>query len=89
VFALNQAIGGAIGTGTIAGSGEGGALYSDPASGLIVTSSTINLNNALGQTGYGGGIYLTGTGQATVSNVQFFGNVAVTAGANVYGPSTS
>ena len=86
VFALNQAIGGAIGIGTTGGSGDGGALYSNPASGLTITSSTIEFNNALGQTGYGGGIYFTGTGQGTVSKVKFLGNYAVTAGSNVYGP---
>ena len=89
VFAANQAIGGAIAAGTSAGSGHGGALYSDPASGLTVSGSTIEFNNALGQTGFGGGIYLTGTGAGTVSKVKFLGNNAVTAGASVYGPFAS
>ena len=51
--------------------------------------STIEFNNALGQSGYGGGIYLTGAGAGTVSNVKFLGNYAVTAGSTVYGPYTS
>ncbi len=86
VFDLNQAIGGAIATGTTPGSGDGGALYSDPASGLTITSSTIEFNSALVQSGHGGGIYLTNTGQGTVNKVKFIGNYAVTAGPNVYGP---
>jgi hypothetical protein len=80
-FIANSAVGGA---GASGGSGQGGALFSNPASSLTVTGSTIERNTAVGSTGFGGGIVLTGGGQPTLTHVRFSGNVATTAGPDVF-----
>jgi hypothetical protein len=80
IFASNLATGGA-GSG---GSGQGGALFNNPASSLTVRGAIFAQNQALGSTGFGGAIYLTGGGQPTLTNVRYSGNVATTDGPNVF-----
>jgi hypothetical protein len=84
IFASNLAVGGAGSAGAPGGSGQGGALFNTPASSLTVGGAIIAHNKALGSTGFGGGIDLTGGGQPGLSNVRFSGNVATTAGPNVF-----
>jgi hypothetical protein len=83
-FTSNQAIGGAGSAGASGGSGQGGALFNNPASSLTVTGAVIEHNEAVGSTGFGGGIYLTGSGQPTLTHVRFAGNVATTAGPDIF-----
>jgi hypothetical protein len=87
LFDANQAKGGAQGAGSSGGSGQGGGLFNNPASSLAITNSTIERNSALGATGFGGGIYLTGSGQGTVTKVKFSGNAATTSGPDIFGPT--
>jgi hypothetical protein len=89
VLDSNQAIGGAIGVGTSGGTGDGGALYSDPAGKLTISQSKVTRNKALGASGYGGGIFLKPPGQGTVRQVKFAGNAATTAGSDIFGPFTT
>jgi hypothetical protein len=83
-FASNLAAGGAGSAGAAGGSSRGGALFNTPASSLTVKGATIVHNKALGSTGFGGGIDLTGGGRPTLIHVRFSGNVATTAGPNVF-----
>jgi hypothetical protein len=87
-FASNVAAGGAGSAGAPGGSGQGGGLFNTPASSLTVKGATIAHNQALGSTGFGGGIALTGGGQPTLTDVRFSDNVATTAGPNVFIPPT-
>jgi hypothetical protein len=84
----NSAIGGSGG-----GDGEGGGVFiSGTSAHAAFTSALISLNQASGGSGggkgYGGGLYI-GTGAITVlTNTKVLGNVASTAGDNIYGPYT-
>jgi hypothetical protein len=83
-FASNLAAGGAGSAGAPGGSGQGGALFNAPASSLAITGATIEHNQAVGSTGFGGGIDLTGGGQPTLTHVRFSGNVATTTGPDIF-----
>src|SRR5262249_23742728 len=52
-FASNQAAGGADPAGASGGSGQGGALFNNPASSLMVAGAAIERNKAVGSTGFG------------------------------------
>jgi hypothetical protein len=87
-LAANRATGGAGSASASGGSGQGGALFNNPASSLTVKGAAIERNKALGSTGFGGGIYLTGGGQPALTHVRFAGNVATTAGPDIF-PSSA
>jgi hypothetical protein len=83
-FASNLAAGGAGSASAPGGSGQGGALFNNPASSLRIAGATFAHNEAIGSTGFGGGIFLTGGGRPTLASVRFSGNVATTAGPDVF-----
>jgi hypothetical protein len=80
MFDSNQAIAESSSDGTA----TGGALAANPASALIIRRARIFRNKAIGQTGYGGGIYLAGGGGAVISGVTYSQNSASTSGPDIF-----
>ncbi len=91
VFNSNRAVGGVAGPGAMstAGNGLGGAINCDPASALILLSSSVRRNSAVGLVGRGGGLYLTGAGSANLKGSQVTQNTASTDSPNIFGPYTT